>query len=116
MPILQLAVVDRLRATNVNFLIRNWNDEPSRIRTYIKNLEGFRPNPLDDGLFAENGLRVLPKEVYARSLSSYSLNFPGSIACKVLYPAQLVKQQKFKAFFTVSARTGKTYCMFAKVM
>ena len=23
--------------------------EPSRIRTYIKNLEGFRPNPLDDG-------------------------------------------------------------------
>ena len=23
--------------------------EPSRIRTYIENLEGFCPNPLDDG-------------------------------------------------------------------
>jgi hypothetical protein len=25
--------------------------ELSRIRTYIRNLEGFRPNPLDDELF-----------------------------------------------------------------
>lgn len=25
-------------------------NEPSRTRTYIRNLEGFRPNPLDDEL------------------------------------------------------------------
>ena len=26
--------------------------ESSRIRTYIRNLEGFRPNPLDDGPYS----------------------------------------------------------------
>jgi hypothetical protein len=110
-----------VRATNANFPIRNWNNEPSRIRTYIRNLEGFRPNPLDDGLFAENGLpglRSCIMDLHQRSpgsLSSYSLKFPGWIACKVVYPAQLAAQQKFKAFFTASACTGKTYCIFAKV-
>ena len=71
----RLRTSKEVQATNVNFLIRNWNDEPSRIRTYIKNLEGLRPNPLDDGLFVENGLCALPMDFRRKCTKSIFLFF-----------------------------------------
>lgn len=40
---------------------------PSRIRTYIRNLEGFCPNPLDDRpLFRKKYFKYLDTFIYGR--------------------------------------------------
>ena len=41
----------RLKKAYYKYFLLKIPCEPSRIRTYIKNLEGLCPNPLDDGPF-----------------------------------------------------------------